>query len=143
MRVRRWMLAGLVLVSGVAGAAAPKKAAKAKAEKKVVIGYILANRGQLDPATVAAEKMTRINYAFFRVQDGVIPDATPAVAANLAVLTGLKRRNPDLQVLVSVGGGGAGSAGFSEMASTPEGRTKFVDSAIAAGGEVQAGRHRL
>jgi len=34
-------------------------------------------------------------------------------------------------VVVSVGGGGAGSAGFSEMAATPEGRKKFADSAMA------------
>lgn len=127
MRIRMWV--GLVAMAAVCAQA---QTVKAKKHDKAVIGYILANRGgTLDPATIAAEKMTRINYAFFRVQNGVIADATPAAAANLAVLTGLKTRNPALQVVVSVGGGGAGSAGFSDMAVTAEGRRKFVDSAMA------------
>lgn len=101
--------------------------------KEVVVGYILAGRTgtPLDPARIAAAKMTRINYAFFRLKDGVIVSTGPNDAANLAVLHSLKKDNPSLEVVVSVGGGGTGSAGFSDMAITPEGRAKFVDSAIA------------
>ena len=106
--------------------------ATAKKPKQVIVGYILAGRGTpLDPATIAGTKVTRFNYAFFRLQNGVMASTGANDAANLAVLNGLKKDNPALEVVVSVGGGGNGSAGFSDMAITAEGRKKFVDSAIA------------
>ena len=107
--------------------------ASAAKHKEQVVGYILAGRGGalLDPATIQGSKMTRINYAFFRLRDGVMVEGSANDAANLAVLTGLRKTSPGLQVLVSVGGGGNGSAGFSDMAITAEGRKKFVDTAIA------------
>jgi chitinase len=80
---------------------------------------------------VAGAKMTRINYAFFTLKDGVIAERRDTDAANLTALVGLRKENPALQVLISVGGGGDGSAGFSDMAITTEGRRRFVDSAIA------------
>jgi chitinase len=108
-------------------------AVAAKKPKQVIVGYILANRGgPIDPAKIAGTKVTRFNYAFFRLKDGIIFSGGANDEANLAALNSLKKQNPDLQVLVSVGGGGAGSAGFSDMAITAEGRKKFVDSAIAA-----------
>ncbi len=82
--------------------------------------------GVLDPSTIADGKMTRINYAFFGLKDGVIVERRETDGANLAALTGLRKENPWLQILVSVGGGGNGSAGFSDMASTAEGRKRFV-----------------
>lgn len=115
-------LAGLCVL----GAAAP---ARAQAPTKQVVGYIMARGQVLDGATIAAGKMTRINYAFLRPQNGVVV-ASPNDAANFAVLTSLKRRNPALQVLVSVGGG-SGSADFSDLALTPASRTKFIDSVVA------------
>ncbi len=115
------------LLAGVRDAAAAKK------PKQVIVGYILSGRGgPLNPATIAGAKVTRFNYAFFRLQNGVITSAGANDAANLAVLNGLKKDNPQLEVVVSVGGGGNGSAGFSDMAITAEGRKKFVDSAIDA-----------
>ncbi len=90
--------------------------------------------------------MTRINYAFFRLRDGVIAEGgTNDAAEPFAVLNGLKKDNPALEVVVSVGGGGAGSAGFSDMAITAEGRKKFVDFCDCDGGEVQSRRagHRF
>ena len=97
-----------------------------------VVGYVIGPRTSvLAPSTIAAAKMTRINYAFFQLKEGIIAERTPNDAANLAVLTGLRQANPSLQILISVGGGGNGSAGFSDMAITPAGRTRFVDSALA------------
>lgn len=105
---------------------------KPHAPHEAVIGYIFAGRGGLlDARTIAAKKMTRINYAFFRLQNGVVSSAGANDATNLATLVALKEINPALQIVVSVGGGGEGSAGFSDMAITPEGRHRFVDSAIA------------
>ncbi len=97
-----------------------------------VVGYIFARGGALDARSIAAKKMTRMNYAFFGLKNGVIGERSVHDAENLAILTSLRKANPQLQILISVGGGDAGSAGFSDMAISPEGRRQFVDSAIAA-----------
>ncbi|HZU27539.1 MAG TPA: glycoside hydrolase family 18 protein [Bryobacteraceae bacterium] len=97
-----------------------------------IVGYIFAHGGTLDGRAIAAKKMTRINYAFFGLKNGLIAERGEHDAQNVAVLTGLRSQNPRLQILISVGGGDVGSAGFSDMAITPEGRRRFVDSAVAA-----------
>ena len=108
-------------------------AAKAPARPEYeVIGYIFGRDLPLDADSIAATKMTRINYAFFALKDGVIVPSGKHDGENLAVLTQLRTLNPQLQILISVGGGGVGSAGFSDMALTPQGRRRFVDSAIDA-----------
>lgn len=98
--------------------------------KYEVVGYLFGRGEVLDGSTVAAKKMTRINYAFFGLKDGKVVEGGASDAANLAVLTGLRRQNPQLQILISVGGGDRGSAGFSDVATTAEGRQRFVDSAM-------------
>jgi chitinase len=115
-------LAVVCLMVGVRAEAAPPK-------QKIVVGYISGGR-PLDAKSIAAGKMTRINYAFFRLKGNAIADASTRDADNLAVLTGLRKDHPGLAVLVSVGGG-SGSGGFSDMALTKEGRTVFVESAVA------------
>lgn len=110
----------------------PQYASATKKPHEAVIGYIFAGRGgPLDGSNIAATKMTRINYAFFGLQDGLVTSRRANDTTNLAALVALKKINPELEVVVSVGGGGEGSAGFSDMAITPEGRRRFVDSAIA------------
>jgi chitinase len=129
------MMTGLVvtLVLACGDVSTQARTAKAKKHDKVVIGYLFGGRGsgKIDASTVKAAKMTRINYAFFVLKDGVIVDYGQNDADNLAALNALRKDNPAIQIVVSVGGGGAGSAGFSEMAATAEGRAKFVDSAMA------------
>ena len=44
--------------------------------------------------------------------------------------TDMKKLNPDLKVLVAVGGWNMGSKDFSNMVATPAGRTKFVQTSI-------------
>jgi chitinase len=117
-------LFGLFVLSGEA---------QEKKPNKIIVGYIFGGRGAvINPTTVAASKLTRINYAFFQLKDGLMTARGPNDATNLAALTALKKDNPTLQVVVSVGGGGAGSVGFSDMAISAEGRRKFIDSAVAA-----------
>jgi len=43
----------------------------------------------------------------------------------------LKRKNPSVKLLASVGGGGAGTASFSPMASNPSSRSNFVSNCVA------------
>jgi chitinase len=126
---KRWVGWMATLCIGVAMAYAETVAKRPRYE---VVGYVLGPRtGVLDASTIAGAKMTRINYAFFTLKDGVIAERRENDGANVTALTGLRKTNPSLQILISVGGGGNGSAGFSDMAITTEGRQKFVDSAVA------------
>ena len=97
---------------------------------KVVIGYVFPQEKVLAPTDIAAEKLTHINYAFANIQDGVMVEGFAHDAANFAVLNGLKARNPNLKVLVSVGGW-SWSGRFSDMALTADSRKRFIDSAVA------------
>ncbi len=110
-------------------ATAAGRTAAAPAEK-AVIAYIFVQDHVIDPATVAAEKLTHINYAFANIKDGVMVEGFSHDAANFQALNSLKARNPKLKVLVSVGGW-TWSGQFSDVALTKESRRKFVESAIA------------
>ena len=70
--------------------AAEKPTAPSKGQK-LIVGYISSGGRPLVASSIAAGKMTRINYAFFRLKGNAIGDGTPIDAANLAVLTGLRR----------------------------------------------------
>lgn len=110
----------------------PQHASAIKKPHAAVIGYVFAGQGgPLDGRNIAAKEMTRINYAFFGLQDGLVTPRGANDALNLATLVALKKINPELEVVVSVGGGNGGSAGFSDMARTAEGRHSFVESAVA------------
>ncbi|NDV78704.1 glycoside hydrolase family 18 protein [Dysgonomonas sp. 511] len=98
--------------------------------KPVVISYVAGYNGNVDVNRIPAEKITHINYAFALIQDGKVILANEAVdAANLKALTGLKTQNPDLKVLLSVGGW-AGSKNFSDAVLTAEGQKAFAKSAV-------------
>jgi chitinase len=125
---KRWMRCLAMLWVCVATTHASSTAKRPRYE---VVGYVVGPRtGTLDLGMFAAMKMTRINYAFFTLKNGLIAERRDTDGANLAVLTSLRKQNPMLQVLISVGGGGNGSAGFSDMAITAEGRKRFLDSAV-------------
>jgi len=114
----------------LAVAAGGQEPAPAVATGPVIIGYVFAQDKVIKPAEIAAEKLTHINYAFANIKDGVVTPGFKNDAQNYKILVGLKKRNPDLKILVSVGGW-TWSGGFSDMAMTAEGRRKFVDSAVA------------
>ncbi|MCF2938099.1 glycoside hydrolase family 18 protein [Paenibacillus alkaliterrae] len=70
-------------------------------------------------------KLTHLNVAFGHVrEDEICTDHMKHVD----VLREIKRNHPDLNVMLSVGGWGAG--GFSEAASTEEGRGRMAESAV-------------
>jgi chitinase len=95
-----------------------------------VVAYIFPRNRVIQPGQVPARKLTRINYAFASIQDGRIAATGAVDAPNLAALVALKKENPSLQVLISVGGW-LGSGNFSDMALTPESRLRFIDSVVA------------
>ena len=104
---------------------------------KAIIGYVFPQNRVLAPGEVAAEKLTHINYAFANIQNGEMVEGFAHDTENYRVLNGLKAKNPNLKVLVSVGGW-TWSGGFSDVALTAKSRKKFIDSAVAF-----LGRHNL
>ncbi len=98
---------------------------------KEVIGYIYSPNRPLVPKDVAAEKLTHINYAFANIKDGLMVEGYAGDPENFRTLNSLKERNPQLKILVSVGGW-TWSRGFSDMALTPQSRKRFIDSAVAS-----------
>lgn len=95
----------------------------------VIVAYVFPRHALLKPKDIAANKLTRINFAFALIQEGKIVTEDPSDDANMATLVALKKDNPSLTVLVSVGGW-LGSGNFSDMALTRESRAIFIQSVI-------------
>jgi chitinase len=105
-------------------------AASRKTAGPVVIAYVFPQNHVLQPGEIAAQKVTRINYAFANIHDGVIVNGFPTDAANFTALNALKKQNPSLTLLVSVGGW-LWSGNFSDAVLTKQSRKAFIDSVIA------------
>ena len=112
-----------VLCVSSAFAATPHPAAG-----RQIVGYV-SPKHVLAAADVPAAKLTRINYAFSAIRNGEMVEGSAFDADNFALLTSLKRDNPRLTILVSVGGWG-GSGGFSDMAFTVASRARFIESVV-------------
>jgi chitinase len=118
-----WLLL-MFVCAGISSHAAPRKPSG-----PVVIAYVFPQSHVLQPGEIAAQKLTRINYAFANIQNGVIVNGLPTDPANFAALNALKQQNPSLTVLVSVGGW-LWSDKFSDMALTEQSRKAFIDSVV-------------
>lgn len=117
-----------LLVALLLAASAPGRAAVARPAGPVVAAYVF-SRGAFDPARIDAQRLTRIYYAFAVIENGVMAPNAPTDPANLPLVTGLRRQNPRLQVMVSVGGW-LGCAGFSDAVLTAESRDRFEQSVM-------------
>lgn len=89
-----------------------------------VFGAYIGQECDLDD-TVPVEQFTHVYYAFADVEDGVIDEPGDRIDD----LVALRERNPDLNVIVSVGGWGRCEE-FPEMAATTQNRQRFAESAI-------------
>jgi len=94
-----------------------------------VIGYVFARGRLLSASELSPQKLTRIQYAFLHTKDGELADVPASDAANFVTLIALKRINPSLQVVASIGGG-SHSDDFSDIALTPESRARFAASCL-------------
>lgn len=97
-----------------------------------VVAYVAGYR-DFDFSTIQADKITHINYAFVNVIEGEVRfdnsiDNTAMKQEGIFELVGLKKINPDLKVLVAVGGW-TWSGDFSDAALTEASRFKFAQSA--------------
>src|ERR1700722_6174474 len=107
----------------------PLRAAPSPDPPKQIIAYIFPRDRVIVPGEVTARKLTRINYAFANLENGVIVEGFTHDAENFAALNSLKHDNPHLTVLVSVGGW-TWSGNFSDMALTKKSRNLFIESAV-------------
>ncbi|MBC6365822.1 glycoside hydrolase family 18 protein [Algoriphagus sp. AK58] len=101
------------------------------AQKPYIVGYVASWKG-VDPDQIPAEKLTHLNYAFANVEDGIVTSGKGLAerdSLNFILLQQLKQRNPDLKILVSIGGW-TWSKGFSDAVLTAEGLTKLTKSGI-------------
>jgi chitinase len=105
-------------------------AQKPRQSKYVVIGYVGGFRGLIDTSLVNAGKLTHINYAFVNVRNNrawltnLKTDST-----NFRNLNKLKKKNPDLKILISIGGW-AWSGNFSDAVLSDTSRKAFAASAV-------------
>ncbi len=86
---------------------------------RVVVAYVTAGTTEIPDPTL----MTHINYAFGTVNK-TFNGVDIQKPERLRVIAGLKQQNPDLKVLLSIGGWTAGR--FSEMAATKQNRAAFA-----------------
>ena len=108
----------------------PRTAEAAPASgKPLIVAYVFPQETVLQPGQVNPHSITRINYAFANIKDGRLVEGFPSDTANLALLTSLRKQNPSLTVLISVGGW-AWSGGFTYAARTAQSRARFIHSAV-------------
>ena len=124
---RKYLAVGLALAAMLVhlSAFAGKQDATATGDYRV-IGYVA--DGPTLPR-ISANKLDVVNFAFAQVNPAhevFLPGET--AARSLAGLVALRKINPDLKVLLSIGGWGAGH--FSEAALTDASRARFADTAL-------------
>lgn len=125
-----WIVVAVALVACSERDEAPVAIEEAlAADERIIVGYIFNPDAELDPDSIAAEKLTHINYAFSNIEEGRLVEGFAYDEQNYEQLQTLKARNPDLKILTSVGGW-TWSGGFSDMALTEESRQRFIDSAL-------------
>lgn len=97
----------------------------------VIIGYVGGYNGNVVEASkIEAKRLTHINYAFVDIKDNLAwlhNEKTDTV--NFRKLNALKKVNPDLKIMISVGGW-TWSKNFSDAMLTDESTLKFAQSAV-------------
>lgn len=115
----------LALTSSLAGIAGDKP-------KDVIIGYVGGYRSKLiNTDAIPVYKFTHINYAFVNVQHNrAVLSHERTDTVNLKNLSLLKKKNPALKILISIGGW-SWSGNFSDAVLTDTARQAFAASAVA------------
>jgi len=116
-----------VFVCVVLAASALSARAVEPRQRPIVLAYVFPQAKVLQPGQIDGQSLTRINYAFANIADGRMVTGFVNDAANFAYLTGLRKTNPSLKVLVSVGGW-EWSTNFSDVCFTESSRQRFIES---------------
>ena len=99
--------------------------------KPVIIGYVGGFRGLIATDSIDVWRLSHINYAFVDIKDNhawLHNEATDTI--NLRKLSELKKINPDLKILISIGGW-TWSKNFSDAVLTDTSTHNFVSSAVS------------
>ena len=96
--------------------------AQGKPNSLKVIGYFAGKADQVDD--VPAEKLTHIIFSFCHLKGNRLHVDSPSDSLTITKLVGLRKRNPQLKIILSLGGWG-GCAPCSDVFSTEAGRTEF------------------
>lgn len=99
--------------------------------KYAIIGYVGGYRGLIDTTMVNAAKLTVINYAFVDLQHNrawLTNRKTDTI--NFRYLTSLRKKNPGLKIVISIGGW-TWSKNFSDAVLSDTSRQAFAASAVA------------
>src|ERR1700745_508275 len=102
-----------------------------KKTKPVIIGYVGGYRGLIRTDSIDVWRLSHINYAFIDVKDNrawLHNEKTDTV--NLRKLSDLKKINPDLKILISIGGW-SWSKNLSDAVLTDTSTRNFASSAVA------------
>lgn len=134
-RAAAWLAAvclTLPLLTSPAGSTATTSAAKDSSGE--VVGYYAGWSSYLGyaPSDVPAEQLTQINYAFAAIDGAtgkLVLDNPTQDKKNFQGLLALKKRNPALRIVLSVGGWDY-STYFSDVAATAKGRETFAQSCV-------------
>ena len=94
-------------------------------EEFKVIAYYTPSTGKIDEETVG--QLDQIIFSFLHLQGNELAFDEPADKESLAYLVSLKEQNPNLEVLISLGGWG-GCETCSEVFSSAKGREEFASS---------------
>lgn len=105
------------------------KAAVSSEVTPVIIGYVGGYRGAVHTDSIDAARLTHINYAFVDIKDNRAWLHNKSDDNNLKKLVGLKRINPALKILISIGGW-TWSKHFSDAVLTDTARKNFAQSAV-------------
>lgn len=98
---------------------------------KVIIGYVGGFRGLVKTNLIKAKQLTHINYAFVDIKNNrawLHREATDTI--NFRHLNLLKKENPALKILISIGGW-TWSKNFSDAVLSDTSRQQFAESAVA------------
>lgn len=118
----------IVIISSFFACSSLEKDHKNKSQGLKIIGYV-AGYEDFDPAKVDAAKLTHINYAFANIVDGGVQFELATDSIKIMSLMRLKKQNPNLKVLFSIGGW-VWSDQFSNIAAYSDSREKFAKSAV-------------
>lgn len=127
--VKQLLFTGLMLL--LACSTKEKKQEQQEVQNKIqpvkdlkIIGYV-AGYEDFDPALVDANKLTHINYAFANIINGKPKFGLDVDSIKISKLIALKKVNPNLKVLYSIGGW-VWSDKFSHVAAFPKARQTFA-----------------
>jgi chitinase len=107
-----------------------EKKTDGKKPHPVIIGYVGGFKGLMNTEVIEAKKLTHINYAFVDIKEGeAFLTNEKTDSTNFRKLRHLKNENPDLQILISIGGW-TWSENFSDAVLTDSSRGVFAKSAV-------------